>query len=303
MNVLVAGTVALDNVKTPTAYREDLMGGSAAYAAIAASFFAPVRLVSIVGHDFPEEHIETLKARDICTDGIEVSDGESFRWSGEYHEDMNDRTTHSVAINVLEAFDPKLPDHYRDSSVVVLGNMSPKNQLDVIGQSHDDAYIVADTMDIWIQAAHEELLEVLTKIDLLVLNDSEAKLFMETNNIIVAGKKLLGLGPANVVIKTGEHGALLFGNGEVDFFRCGAYPLDIVEDPTGAGDCFLGGFAGYLASLKRKPEFADLRRACIHGTIMASFNCQSFSTERLSALTQDDIELRFEEFRAFSHFD
>jgi len=303
MNVLVAGTVALDNVKTPTAYREDLMGGSAAYAAIAASFFSPVRLVSIVGKDFPEEHIETLKARDICTEGIEVSDGDSFRWSGEYHEDMNDRTTHSVAINVLEAFDPKLPESYRDSAVVVLGNMSPKNQLDVVGQCDDGAYIIADTMDIWIQAAHQELIELLKKIDLLVLNDSEAKLFMETNNIIVAGKKLLEMGPTNVVIKTGEHGALLFGKEKVDFFRCGAYPLEVVEDPTGAGDCFLGGFAGYLASLGRKPEFTDLRRACIQGTIMASFNCQSFSTERLSALTQADIDGRFEEFKGFTHFD
>lgn len=301
MNVLVAGTVALDNVKTPSAYREDLMGGSAAYAAIAASFFSPVRLVSIVGKDFPEQHIETLKARDICTDGIEVSDGESFRWSGEYHEDMNDRTTHSVAINVLEAFDPKLPDHYLDSAVIVLGNMSPKNQLDVIGQVADESYIIADTMDIWIQAAHAELIEVLSKVDLLVLNDSEAKLFMETNNIIVAGKKLLGMGPKHVVIKTGEHGALLFGNEE--FFRCGAYPLEVVEDPTGAGDCFLGGFAGHLASLKRAPEFADLRRACIHGTVMASFNCQSFSTERLSALTEADINGRFEEVKGFTHFD
>ncbi|MFT4547799.1 MAG: sugar/nucleoside kinase (ribokinase family) [Verrucomicrobiales bacterium] len=302
MNVLVAGTVALDNVKTPSAYREDLMGGSAAYAAIAASFFSPVRLVSIVGKDFPKQHIDTLKARDICTDGIEVSDGESFRWSGEYHEDMNDRTTHSVAINVLEAFDPKLPERYLDSDVIVLGNMSPKNQLDVIRQVKEDAYIIADTMDIWIQAAHAELIEVLNKVDLLVLNDSEAKLFMETNNIIVAGKKLLEMGPKHVVIKTGEHGALLFGIGG-EFFRCGAYPLDVVEDPTGAGDCFLGGFAGHLASLKRLPEFADLRRACIHGTIMASFNCQSFSTERLSALTQADIDARFEEFKGFTHFD
>ena len=301
MNVLVAGTVALDNVKTPNAYRENLMGGSAAYAAIAASFFSPVRLVSIVGKDFPEEHIDTLKARDICTDGIEVSEGESFRWSGEYHEDMNDRTTHEVAINVLEAFDPKLPDHYRDSSVVVLGNMSPKNQLDVIGQVEEESYIIADTMDIWIQAAHPELIEVLTKIDLLVLNDSEAKLFMETTNNIVAGKKLLEMGPKHVVIKTGEHGALLFGN--EDFFRCGAYPLDLVEDPTGAGDCFLGGFAGHLASLKRSPEFLDLRRACIHGTVMASFNCQSFSTERLSALTEAEIEQRFEEIKGYTHFD
>ena len=302
MNVLVAGTVALDNVKTPAAYREDLMGGSAAYAAIAASFFSPVRLVSIVGKDFPEEHINTLKARNICTEGIEVSDGDSFRWSGEYHDDMNDRTTHSVAINVLEAFDPKLPESYKDSDVIVLGNMSPKNQLDVIGQVKEDAYIIADTMDIWIQAAHAELVEVLKKVDLLVLNDSEAKLFMETNNIIVAGKKLLEMGPKQVVIKTGEHGAILFGQGG-DFFRCGAYPLDVVEDPTGAGDCFLGGFAGHLASLDRKPEFADLRRACIHGTIMASFNCQSFSTERLSALTQADIDARFEEFKGFTHFD
>ncbi len=303
MNVLVAGTVALDNVRTPANYRENLMGGSAAYASIAASFCAPVRLVSIVGQDFPEEHIATLKGHGICTDGIEVSDGESFRWSGEYHEDMNERTTHEVAINVLESFKPKLPGGYRDSEIIVLANMSPRNQLDVLGQCDNAKYVLADTMDIWIQAERDDLMEVLGKIDLLVINESEAKLFMETTNLVDAGRRLRELGPREVVVKTGEHGALLFGEDEHDFFRCGAYPLEQVDDPTGAGDCFLGGMAGHISATgEEKPSFDTLRAACARGAVIASYNCESFSVEGLKELDDEAISGRIEALRGYVRF-
>lgn len=303
MTVLVAGTVAIDDVKTPTITRTGLMGGSGAYASMAARFFAPSRVVGIIGKDFPREHIETLKKHGVCIDGIEHSDGDSFYWSGEYHENMDDRTTHSVAVNVLEAYDPKLPDHYRDSEVVVLANMSPRNQLDVLGQCDGANFTVADTMDIWIQAERKELLELLGKIDLLVINESEAKLFMETTNLVKAGRKLLDLGPSNTIVKTGEHGALLFGRGEHDFFRTGAFPLDHVEDPTGAGDCFLGGLAGHLASTGReKPQFDDLKHAIAHGTVVASYNCQSFSVEGLVDLTGEHISSRLAQFRRYTQF-
>ena len=303
MSVLIAGSLAIDTVKTPTSERLNQLGGSASYASIASSFFAPTRLVSIIGHDFPTEHMDILKGRGIDIEGVEISDGETFRWSGEYHDDLNTRTTHDVAINVLENFDPKVPESYKDSRIVVLGNMAPQNQLDTLKQIDDPAFTVADTMDLWINIARDQLLELLSKIDMLVINDSEAKEFMRTNNLVVAGHELRKHGPKTVVIKTGEHGALLFGEKEGDFFRCGAYPLHTVEDPTGAGDSFLGGLAGFLcATGKETVSFDDLKQAIVHGTVMASYNCQSFSTDRLHSLTKADIESRYAEFRKFTAF-
>ncbi len=303
MSVLIAGSIAIDTVKTPVAERLNQLGGSAAYASIASSFFAPTRVVSIIGHDFPKEHIAILTGRGIDIEGIEVSEGESFRWSGEYHEDLNMRTTHDVAVNVLEHFQPKLPAGYRDSQIVVLANMSPQNQMDALAQCDAPVYVIADTMDLWINLAREQLFELLTKVDMLVINDAEAKEFMRTNNLIVAGRQLRAHGPKHVVIKTGEHGALLFGADESEFFRCGAYPLHAVEDPTGAGDSFLGGLAGSLCALgKTEIAFGDLKNAIVHGTVMASYNCQSFSTDRLHSLTQGDIDARYSEFRKFTEF-
>jgi sugar/nucleoside kinase (ribokinase family) len=216
---------------------------------------------------------------------------------------MDNRTTHAVAVNVLEAYDPKLPEHYRDSEVVVLANMSPRNQLDVLGQCDSANFVVADTMDIWIQAERKDLLELLAKINLLVINESEAKLFMETTNLVKAGRQLLGLGPANVIVKTGEHGAMLFGRGEHDFFRTGAFPLEHVEDPTGAGDCFVGGLAGHLASTGRaEPTFDDLKRAIARGTVVASYNCESFSVEGLVDLSDQQIATRLDHFHRYTQF-
>ena len=301
MKVIVAGTVAIDDVKTPKAERTGLMGGSAAYAAMSCSFFAPTRIVGIIGRDFPKEHITTLESRGICTEGIERSEGDSFYWSGEYHENMDDRTTHDVAINVLEAYEPKLPESYADTELVLLANMSPRNQLDVLEQCNNAKYSIADTMDIWIHNEREELLELLKKIDLLVINESEAQLFMETRNLVRAGKKLMGLGPKNVIIKTGEHGSMLFGKNENEFFRLGAYPLEGVEDPTGAGDCFVGGIAGFIASQNQgSPSFNDLKSAVARGTVMASFNCESFSVEGLSNLDPEQISQRLNQLLSYT---
>ena len=303
MKVIVAGTVAIDDIKTPNDERKGLMGGSASYAAMASSFFASTEIVGIIGKDFPKAHIETLQSRGICTEGIEKSDGDSFYWSGEYHENMDNRTTHEVAVNVLEAYEPKLPEKYRNTEIVLLANMRPRNQLDVLDQCSGKKYVIADTMDIWISTERNELLELMTKVDLFVINESEAKLLTETKNLIVAGKKMMELGPNNVIIKTGEHGAMLFGKGDDEFFRTGAYPLESVEDPTGAGDCFVGGIAGFIASTgQNNPSFNHLKASIARGTVMASFNCESFSVEALVELDENKISNRLEQFFNYTSF-
>ncbi|MEC8906332.1 MAG: PfkB family carbohydrate kinase [Verrucomicrobiota bacterium] len=301
MKVIVAGTVAIDDVKTPKVERTGLMGGSAAYAAMSCSFFATTRIVGIIGKDFPKEHITTLESNGICTEGIERSEGDSFYWSGEYHENMDERTTHDVAINVLEAYEPKIPESYSDTELVLLANMNPRNQLDVLDQCSNAKYSIADTMDIWINNERDELLELLEKIDLLVINESEAQLFMETRNLVRAGKKLMSLGPKNVIIKTGEHGSMLLGKNENEFFRLGAYPLEEVEDPTGAGDCYVGAIAGFIASQNQEsPSFKDLKSAMARGTVMASFNCESFSVEGLSSLDSNKISERLNQLLSYT---
>ncbi len=305
MSVLVAGTIALDHVKTPHDEHENLLGGSASYAAIAASFFSTVNLVSIVGQDFPEKHSKLLRDRKISLDGVEVSQGATFRWSGEYFGDMNTRETLGVALNVLESWQPQVPGHFTSSRIVLLANASPDNQHAVLDQvlasGPRPELIVADTMDLWITIARPRLEALLRRIDLLVLNDSEAKLFMETSNLIQAGERLRAMGPRFVVIKKGEHGALLFGENE--FFSCGAFPLKQVLDPTGAGDSFIGSVAGYLASLEGTPRFSDIASGLVRGTIIAGYTCESFSTHRLESLTTDEFETRLEAFRSYTRFD
>ena len=301
MKVIVAGTIAIDDIKTPKEQRKGLMGGSASYAAMSSSFFAPTEIVGIIGKDFPEDHIQTLENRGICTEGIEKSEGDSFYWSGEYHENMDNRTTHEVAINVLEAYEPKLPEKYQVTEVVLLANMSPRNQLDVLQQCHGKKYSIADTMDIWIMNERDELLDLMSKVDLFVINESEAQLLTESKNLIIAGKKMMELGPENVIIKTGEHGAMLFGKDDQEFFRTGAYPLESVEDPTGAGDCFVGGIAGYIASIgQNDPSFSDLKASIARGTVMASFNCESFSVEALIKLDKEKISDRLDKFISYT---
>lgn len=303
MSVLVAGTIAIDHVKTPDAEAGDLLGGSAAYAALSASLLgADVHLVGIVGHDYPNKHLDMLRGQGISLDGVEHSEGESFSWSGEYFDDLNTRVTHRVGLNVLESWQPKVPESARDCEVVVLANMSPDNQLAVLEQCRKPSFVVADTMDLWIEIATARLEQVLQRIDLFVINDSEARELAGVRNLVLAGEKLLDKGPEHVVIKLGEYGALLFGP-EGWFFRCGAFPLREVNDPTGAGDSFLGGLAGWLDGQEiERPDFDQLKRAIAYGSVTASFTCEDFSTRRLEDIDREDIEARLRLFRRHSEF-
>ncbi len=303
MSVLVAGTVALDSIETPVAKRDDLLGGSASYAAIAASFSGPVQLCSIVGTDFPAEHLELFHSRQIDTANLQTGEGKTFRWSGRYFDDMNNRETLSVSIDVLEHFQPRLNEAAQKARVVLLANMSPENQIAVADQMEPGAFVIADSMDLWINIARPKLLDILKRVDLFVINEGEAKMFAETGNLITAGHRLRSMGPRQVVIKKGEHGALLFGEGH--FFTTTAYPLHEVADPTGAGDTFAGGIAGYLASLNKGRDeinFVDMNRAIVQGTVLASFTCEAFSIDRLAALKQEQIDGRREEFRSYTAF-
>jgi cytidine kinase len=302
--IVIGGTIAIDHVKTPEAEAQNLLGGSAAYAALAASFFSkPVDLIGIIGCDFPQEHLAMLESRGITLSGVERSENESFTWSGEYHANMNERTTHRVGLNVLESWSVKVPADSADAPIVVLANMSPDNQLEMLSQcgatggSSGNRFVIADTMDLWIEIANPRLHEVLPSLDLFVLNEGEARDLAGTSNLVKAGRLLLEKGPRNVVVKLGEFGAMLFAeNGEI--FRCSAYPLETVADPTGAGDTFLGGMAGYLAAQGHPPyDVPTLRQAIIHGSMLASFTCEAFSTRRMETLAPSELQARIDGFR------
>jgi sugar/nucleoside kinase (ribokinase family) len=303
MSVLVVGSIALDTVKTPVEEHDDLLGGSTCYASVAASFFAPVNLVGIVGEDFPKEHIEYLRSRKIDLAGLQIVPGKTFRWSGEYMWDLNTRETRSIALNVFESFEPKLPTGYEHTPYVLLGNIHPNLQHHVLDQMKLPRFVIADTMDLWIKNTPEELKRLLTRIDMLILNDSEARMLTGQTSLIKAARQIREQGPAYLVIKKGEHGALLFGP-EAEFFSCGAYPLEDIHDPTGAGDTFAGGLAGFLASQDHgKVNFESLRKAVVLGSVMASFNVEAFSLERLRTLTSAEVEERYQTFRRMSHFE
>ena len=302
MPVLVVGSIALDTVKTPVEEHADLLGGSASYAAVGASFFTPVNLVGVVGDDFPQAHIDYFGQRAIDLAGLQRVQGKTFRWSGEYMWDLNTRETRSVELNVFEHFTPTLPESYRAAPYVLLANIGPNLQNHVLDQMERARFVIADTMDLWINIARPELLRLLGRIDLLILNDSEARQLTEETSLVRAGARIRALGPRYVVIKKGEHGALLFGDGQ--FFSCGAYPLEDIHDPTGAGDTFAGGLAGYLAAQgTAEVSWEQLRRAVVHGSLLASFNVEAFSLERLRTLTQQEIDQRYEMFRRMSQFE
>jgi sugar/nucleoside kinase (ribokinase family) len=301
MSVLVVGSIALDTVKTPVEEHADLLGGSASYAALSASFFSPVRLVGIVGSDFPASEFEFWKGRRIDTEGVQRANGKTFRWSGEYAWDLNTRETRSVALNVFEQFKPVLPASYRSSDFVLLANIAPALQGHVLDQMEKPRFIVADTMDLWIETTRADLDKLIPRVDLLILNDSEARQMTKETSLIKAGRAIRGMGAKYVAIKKGEHGALLFGENE--FFSCGAYPLEDIHDPTGAGDTFAGGIAGYLAANAGAVRFVDLRKAMIYGSVLASFTVEAFSLERLRALTMDEVNERYETFKLMSQFE
>jgi sugar/nucleoside kinase (ribokinase family) len=300
MSLLVTGSIALDSVKTPIEEHRELLGGSASYAAVAAGFFTDVQMVGIVGTDFPQAYRHIYQKHRVNLDGLEVAEGKTFRWSGEYEWDLNKRRTLSVALNVFEKFKPTLPPHYRQAEFVFLANIAPELQMHVLAQVERPKFIVADTMDLWLEIARPALMELLQKIDCLVLNESEARELTKQTSLIKAGRLVREWGPKIVVIKKGEHGCLLFGPDL--FFSAPAYPLEDIHDPTGAGDCFAGAFTGYLAS-KGTVDAASLRRAVIYGSVIASFNVESFSLNRLTTLTLTEIARRFQVFKMVSHFE
>lgn len=298
--ILVVGSVALDDVRTPFGSVHGAFGGSASYFSLAARFFAPVRLVAVVGNDLPPEHLALLRDSGIDTRGLEFADGPCFRWGGEYGYDMNSRTTLFTHLNVFEHFHPKVPDAYRDSRVVFLGNIHPTLQLEVLEQVDSPRLVALDTMNLWIEKAREDLLRVLQRVDVLIVNDAEARQLAEEPNLIRAGRKLRDLGPGSVVIKKGEHGAVLFS--EDGYFAAAALPLEEVRDPTGAGDAFAGGLVGSLAATPDRTP-AALRRGIVLGSVLASLTVQDFGLEGLRHIRPERIQQRYEELRQLAHFD
>ena len=302
MSVLVVGSIALDTVKTPVEEHADLLGGSASYAAVGASFFSPVNMVGVVGDDFPKAHLEYFKSRRIDLAGLQIVPGKTFRWSGEYMWDLNTRETRSVELNVFEHFTPKLPATYEATPYVLLANIGPNLQSHVLDQMPRAKFVIADTMDLWINIAKDDLLALLKRVDMLILNDGEARQLTGLTSLIKAGAAIRQLGPRYVAVKKGEHGCLLFGDDQ--FFSCPAYPLEDIHDPTGAGDTFAGGLAGWLAAQDRgELNFERLRKAVVYGSVLASFSVERFSLERMRTLSDDAIRERYEMFRLMSHFE
>ena len=295
MSLVVVGSIAFDSVETPTGRADEVLGGSATYFAYAASFFGPVRLVGVVGDDFPPAHRELLASRDIDTAGLETAEGKTFRWRGQYEADMNTRTTLAVDLNVFGTFDPKVPPAFRDSRFVFLANGSPSVQLKVLKQIENPVLTVADTMNLWIDTARDELAELMGKVDGMVFNDEEAVMLTDTTNLVAAGRRVLTWGPKFVVIKKGEHGAILVTPTSV--VALPAFPTHRVVDPTGAGDSFAGGMMGYLATGDAYDE-SQLRRAMAYGTVVASFNVEDFSLDRFRAIDRTDIDDRLGQYQA-----
>ena len=300
MPLLVVGSVALDSVETPTESRDNVLGGSAVFFSYAASYFTPVKLVGVVGDDWPSDHTDLLKGRGIDTSGLSVVQGsKTFRWKGKYLPNMNDRETLEVHLNVFGEFNPILPDSFRSTKFLFLANGVPAVQLQVLDQVPGAVLSVADTMDLWIREQHDELLELLKRVNGLVLNDSEAKLLTGEENLVRAGQRILELGPKFVVIKKGEHGAMFFA--EKETYVLPAYPTKEVVDPTGAGDSFAGGMMGYLAE-QENFETTTLKTALAYGTVVASFNVEDFSLERMKQVERKDIDRRMEEYRKMLSF-
>ena len=300
MPLVVVGSVAIDNVETPRERRDNLLGGSATHFSYSASFFTEVSLVGVVGSDWPDEHTKLLSARNIDVSGLHrVPEGKTFTWTGRYHDNMNDRDTLDVQLNVFGEFDPVLPESYRRAKYVFLANGVPNVQMKVLSQVPGRRLAVADTMDLWITTTRDDLEELLTQLDGLVLNDSEAKLIAGTENLVTAGHRVREMGPKFVIIKKGEHGAMFFGEHET--YVLPAFPTPHVVDPTGAGDSFAGGMMGYLTERDNfDPD--TLKTAMAYGILVASFNVEGFGLERMTEITRADIDARMEEYRKMLSF-
>jgi sugar/nucleoside kinase (ribokinase family) len=300
-SVLVVGSVAVDWVITPRAEREESIGGAATFFSMAASYLSNVRLVGVIGEDFPKQGLEDLKGRGVDLDGLEVNaEGKTFRWKGKYHDNMNGRDTLDTQLGVFESFDPKLPEHYRNTEYLFLANIVPALQLKVLEQMSTRPKLVGlDSMNLWIDIARDDLVKVISKVDVLTINEEEAMQLTGEHNLVKAAKAIRGMGPHSLVIKRGEYGALLFHDDEI--FSAPALPLEDVVDPTGAGDSFAGGFMGYLAR-GVDPTGENLRTAMIYGSVLASFNVEGFSYDTMKDLSIDKIQARFDQFSRLTDF-
>lgn len=298
-SMLAVGSVAFDTLHMPHGRYVRVLGGAATYASIAASFFGPVQLVAVVGKDFPAEARELLRSRAVDLEGLEVADGLTFHWAGEYSADLNSRTTLQTDLNVFADFHPKIPEAWRSTRYVMLANIDPELQLEVLNQIKKPEFVIADTMNFWISSKLAELKKVLQRIDLLVINEEEARQLSGTYAMAKVARELLSMGPKSVVIKRGEYGALWFDHQDV--FSAPAYPLEEVRDPTGAGDTFAGGLLGYVA-LKGNVENATLRRAIVYGSALASFCVEAVGLERLLTVNKGELLERFSRFHKLAHF-
>ena len=296
MTLLVVGSTAFDTVETPHGTAKDCLGGSSTYFALAARLFTKVRLVSVVGQDFPAEHRQLLTQHGIDIAGLEEKPGKTFRWHGRYSADLNSRITIDVQLNTFGSFQPKVPNSFQDSPFVFLANGAPATQLSVLQQMHAPKFIVADTMDLWIERERDGLLELLRKVHGVILNDAEAKQLTGESNLIKAGKKVLALGPSLVILKKGEHGCFLFSN--YFHYAIPAYPTESVVDPTGAGDSFAGGFMGYLDGCDHL-NFSNMKRALAYGTVTASLNVEGFGVSRIAAADRATVDRRYHELLQF----
>lgn len=298
-SVLIVGSTALDSIKTPKSENPRLLGGSASHAGVAASFFAPVKLVGIVGRDFPRKYLALYRRHGIDLEGLQIKEGNTFHWAGEYEENMNNRRTLKTELGVFETFSPDLPPAYRSTPYVLLANIGPDLQHHVLDQMRRPKFVVADTMDLWINIALPSLLRLLKRVDGFVLNDSEARAITGEDNVHLALKKLHRLGPSHVIVKLGSHGSIL--SAPDGLFLCPAYPLRQVVDPTGAGDSFVGGMMGYLASAPGGIA-KNLRRAMIHGSVVAAYCCEGFGLGRTDKAKQADIAKRVAELERWTRF-
>ncbi|UCC41657.1 MAG: sugar kinase [Candidatus Aminicenantes bacterium] len=299
MSLVIVGSVAFDTIETPYGRREKIVGGSGTYCSLAASFFTQPMIVSVVGEDFPEEVIDLFKKRKIDTKGIEVRSGKTFHWEGRYGNDPNQRTTIRTELNVFEDFSPQLPPDYRPAELVFLANIDPDQQEEILNQAKEPKLTAMDTINLWINLKPDSLLRVLERVDMFFGNEEEIRMLSQEVNLVKAGRKLLERGPSFIIIKKGEHGALVLGKEFV--FGALAYPCEEVIDPTGAGDCFAGGFLGYLDRVNSFDE-KEIRKAAVYGSALASFVIEDFGIDRLKSLSLSEIEERHLEFKKLVSF-
>ena len=294
------GSIAFDSVKTPFGTADEVLGGSATYFSTAASYFTDVKLVAVVGDDFPEKHVSFLKSRNIDVSGLQKSSGRTFRWKGEYGYDLNEAKTLDTQLNVFESFRPQIPDAYRSSEVVFLANIDPVLQREVLHQIDRPKLVACDTMNFWIGGKKNELIKTLAEVDILLINEAEARELAGEPNLVKAARAVQSMGPRTLIVKRGEYGSVMFNSGGI--FSAPAYPLEAVFDPTGAGDSFAGGFMGFLDNVQNFDE-ASLRQAIIFGSVMASFNVEDFSLNGMKSLDYKEIEGRYREFRKITFFE